>query len=396
MLTVFLVFLRLGLTSFGGPVAHLGYFRAEFVARRRWLDEAAYADLVGLSQLLPGPASSQVAMAIGLGRAGMAGAVAAWIGFTAPSAMVMLAAAYGVADLDSATAAPWLHGLRVVAVAVVALAVWTMARTLVPDRIRASIAVIAAVIALAIPTALGQMGVIALGGMIGWATTPPVNGSAATPTIVSRSDRRRGAVALVLFAGLLLGLPAFAVSQGSQALRLFDAFYRSGALVFGGGHVVLPLLRAEVVPQGWVGDNAFLAGYGFAQAMPGPLFSFATYLGALSAPEPNGWLGGLIAIVAIYLPSFLLVIGVLPFWAALRGMGPTRSALAGINAAVVGLLLAALYDPVWTTTIHSSADFALAAVALLLLALWKAPPWLVVLLGGLGGYALDRFGAILG
>ena len=396
MLLVFLTFLRLGLTSFGGPVAHLGYFRAEFVARRGWLDEAAYAEIVALCQLLPGPASSQVAIAIGLRRAGLAGAVAAWIGFTAPSVLIMLAAAYGIADLGGAAAAPWLHGLRITAVAVVALAVWNMARTLSPDRNRLSIVVAAAGIALAVPTAWGQVAAIVFGALIGSllppASEPPASAHPPGPAV----GRRRGMIALAMLVVLLLGLPILAAARDEQTLRLFSAFFRTGSLVFGGGHVVLPLLRAEVVPPGWVSDDAFLAGYGFAQAMPGPLFSFAAYLGAVSGPEPNGWRGGLIAIVAIYLPSFLLVVGVLPFWDSLRRLPTTRAALRGVNAAVVGLLLAALYDPVWIGAIHSPTDFFLAAAVLIPLAVWKAPPWLMVILGALGGYCLDQTGAIFG
>jgi chromate transporter len=394
-IAVLVAFLKLGLTSFGGPVAHLGYFRAEFVARRAWLDEAAYAEIVALCQLLPGPASSQVALAIGLRRAGLAGAFAAWIGFTAPSAVTMLLAAYGISDLGEVAAAPWLHGLRIVAVAVVALAVWSMATSLSPDRLRATIAIAAAAIALALPTALGQVTAIALGGLAGWSSARG-EAPAPAPAAVWPGGRWRGATGLALFVSLLLGLPALVAVTDDQALRLFDAFYRAGSLVFGGGHVVLPLLRAEVVPAGWMTDGTFLAGYGIVQAAPGPLFSFAAYLGAVAGPEPNGWRGALIALVAIYLPSFLLVIGVLPFWGALRSMEPTRAALRGCNAAVVGLLLAALYNPVWTTAIHGPADFALASAALILLAVWKVPPWLAVIVGAIGGYGLDRFGALVG
>jgi len=395
MLTVFLAFLRLGLTSFGGPVAHLGYFRAEFVERRRWLTEQAYADLVGFCQILPGPASSQVAIGIGLRHAGLAGAFAAWIGFTAPSAVAMVLAAYGIADFGAAMA-PWLHGLRVIAVAVVALAVWTMARSLAPDRLRAAVAVAAVAIVFAVPGPAGQVGAIVLGAIVGRIFGLPDDPHALAISGSDGKKRRLAVVALTLFVLLLAALPVLANTQGNQALRLFDAFYRSGSLVFGGGHVVLPLLRAEVVPSGWVSDGAFMSGYGLAQAMPGPLFSFAAYLGAASGPEPHGWLGGALAIVAIYLPSFLLVIGILPFWEGLRGGESTRSALRGINASVVGLLLAALFDPVWITAIHSRADFMLAAVALLLLGLWKVPAWLVVVLGAVAGYALDRAATLLG
>ena len=393
-LAVLVAFLKLGVTSFGGPVAHLGFFRTEFVARRRWLDEAAFADIVALCQILPGPASSQVGIALGLRRAGLAGALAAWIGFTLPSALAMVALAYGIGDVGAA-AAPWLHGLRVTAVAVVALALWGMARNLAPDAPRATIAVAAAALALAIPSAIGQVAAILLGGLGGWALSGD-NTEVSPINELHRQGRRLGGLALLLFTLLLLGLPALAASSGSQALRLVDSFYRTGSLVFGGGHVVLPLLRAEVVPTGWISDNTFLAGYGLAQAVPGPLFSFAAYLGAAMGPEPHGWQGALLCLAAIYLPSFLLVIGVLPFWESLRGMGPTRAALRGINAAVVGLLLAALYSPGWTTAIRGPADFAQGLVAFVLLALWKLPPWLVVILGAVGGFALDRLPALVG
>lgn len=393
-LAVLVAFLKLGVTSFGGPVAHLGFFRAEFVARRRWLDEAAFADIVALCQILPGPASSQVGIALGLRRAGLAGALAAWIGFTLPSALAMLLVAYGIGDIGPG-AAPWLHGLRVTAVAVVALALWGMARSLAPDARRATIAVAAAALALAVPTAVGQVAGITLGGLAGWIWSDK---GGETPAIGEAHDggRRLGAIALLLFVVLLLGLPIVAASSGSQALQLVDSFYRTGSLVFGGGHVVLPLLRAEVVPNGWLSDDTFLAGYGLVQAVPGPLFSFAAYLGAAMGPEPHGWQGALLCLAAIYLPSFLLVIGVLPFWETLRGMGPTRAALRGINAAVVGLLLAALYLPGWTTAVDGPADFSLGLAAFVLLALWKLPPWLVVILGAVGGFALDRAPGLFG
>ncbi len=391
-LEVLLAFGKLGLTSFGGPIAHLGYFRTEFVARRRWLSDERFADIVALCQVLPGPASSQVGLAIGLGRAGLPGAMAAWIGFTAPSALLMLLCAYGVGATDPVTVAPWLHGLRVTAVAVVALAVWSMARSLAPDRQRASIAVAAALLALAVPTSLGQIAGIIGGGLIGWLL---LDGERTGESHSESGGRRHGVAALILFAILLFGLPILDVTDRSHWLRVFDAFYRSGALVFGGGHVVLPLLRAAVVTPGWVSDDVFLAGYGLAQAVPGPLFSFATYLGAVMGPAPNGWTGGLLGLVAIYLPSFLLVLGVLPFWESLRSAAPARAALKGVNAAVVGLLLAALYAPGWTTTIRSPADFALGLAMFLLLALWKLPPWLVVILGACGGAGIAHLLPIL-
>jgi chromate transporter len=381
---VFIAFLRLGLTSFGGPIAHLGYFHEAFVVRRRWLDDRSYADLVALCQFLPGPASSQVGIAIGLSRAGYAGALAAWVGFTAPSAIAMVLFAYGLSALGNAAGSGWLQGLKVAAVAVVAVAVLGMMRTLAPDRERATIAVTAAIAMLAVPSALAQVLVIVLGGLAGAlllpAEEPPAG--AALPLAVSR---RTGAVLLALFFVLLIGLPLLAATIPAQGIKLFDAFYRAGSLVFGGGHVVLPLLQAAVVPQGWVSNDAFLAGYGAAQAVPGPLFTFAAYLGAVMSLPPNGWLGALICLVAIFLPSFLLVLGVLPFWEDLRRRSGARAALAGVNAAVVGLLIAALYDPVWTVGITSAADFALAAAAFLLLFVWQTPPWLVVLLSALAG-----------
>jgi chromate transporter len=385
---VLTVFLRLGLTSFGGPVAHIGYFREEFVNRRRWLDDRAYADLVALCQFLPGPASSQVGIAIGLLRAGYAGALAAWTGFTLPSALAMVLFAYGVSALGDVAGSGWLHGLKVAAVAVVAQAVLGMMRSLAPDRERATMAVMAAIIVLAVPSAWGQIGAIALGGLAGALVlrADASKDEAALPLKVSRAT---GTVLLAIFFILLVGLPVLAAAVPSQALWLFEAFYRAGSLVFGGGHVVLPLLQASVVPPGWVDNDTFLAGYGAAQAVPGPLFTFSAYLGAVMRPEPNGWIGATIALIAIFLPSFLLVIGALPFWAELRRRTLAQSALGGVNAAVVGLLLAALYDPVWTAGITSKGDFALAAAAFLLLFTWQTPPWLVVVLCAAGGAALS-------
>lgn len=385
---VFRVFLRLGLTSFGGPVAHLGYFRGEVVARRGWLDEAAFADIVALCQFLPGPASSQVGISLGLLRAGLPGAFAAWLGFTMPSAIAMILFGYGVTRFGSLAGAPWLHGLKIVAVAVVAQAVWGMARNLCPDRERASVAVGAAILMLWVPTAAGQIGAIAAGALLGWLMSrdhAPVQQGA---PLAIRLPRRWSIAAAALFLILLFGLPALAAAFPAQPLKLFYSFYRSGALVFGGGHVVLPLLQASVVPPGWVSDNAFLAGYGAAQAVPGPLFTFSAYLGAVMRPAPNGWLGGLLCLAAIYLPSFLLLIGALPFWDLLRRRPAVQAGLRGIDAAVVGLLLAALYRPVWQSAIFGPADFALAVAAFLLLAMWKAPPWLVVILGALGAIAI--------
>lgn len=391
-LEVLKVFTRLGLTSFGGPVAHLGYFREEFVARRKWLDDRVYADLVALCQFLPGPASSQVGIAIGLARAGYAGALAAWLGFTMPSALALLLFAYGVGALGDVSGVGWIHGLKVAAVAVVAQAVLGMMRTLAPDRERASLAVAAAAIVLAVPSAFGQIGAIALGALAGlWLPRPaaPEN-HIALPLVVGR---RAGAGFVAAFFVLLFGLPLAVAATGSHALAVFEAFYRAGSLVFGGGHVVLPLLQASVVPPGWVGNDAFLAGYGAAQAVPGPLFTFAAYLGAIMGPQPNGWAGALLCLFAIFLSSFLLVLGALPFWEDLRRRPRAQAALRGVNAAVVGLLIAALYDPVWTAGILTPGDFALGMAAFLLLFMWQTPPWLVVLLSAAGGAALAALAA---
>jgi chromate transporter len=386
---VLAVFTRLGLTSFGGPVAHLGYFRDEFVVRRKWLDDKSYADLVALCQFLPGPASSQVGIAVGLLRAGYGGALAAWIGFTLPSALALVLFAYGVSAFGDALGQGWLRGLKVVAVAVVAQAVLGMMRTLAPDRDRATLAVVAAVVVLAVPSAWGQIGAIVLGGVVGITLLrgEVAADQAALPLRVSRTT---GVIMLAIFFALLVGLPLLAAAFPGHALQAFEAFYRAGSLVFGGGHVVLPLLQASVVPPGWVGNEAFLAGYGAAQAVPGPLFTFAAYLGAVMGPQPNGWAGAALCLVAVFLPSFLLVIGALPFWDQLRRRANAQAALRGVNAAVVGLLLAALYNPVWTSGILAPADFALACIAFLLLFMWQVPPWLVVVITALGGAAIAQ------
>jgi chromate transporter len=391
-LEVFRIFLRLGLTSFGGPVAHLGYFRTEFVARRKWLDEAAFADIVALCQFLPGPASSQTGLSIGILRAGMPGALAAWLGFTMPSAIALILFGYGVGWVGDLSHAAWLHGLKIVAAAVVANAVWGMARNLCPDKERATIAVGATIIAVALPSAFGQIGAIIVGGLIGWAFLKGADVGSGAALAVG-IPRAWTLPAGILFFVLLFGLPLLKAAVPSQALAEFDAFYRSGALVFGGGHVVLPLLQAEVVPRGWVSNDAFLAGYGAAQAVPGPLFTFSAYLGTVMGPAPHGWLGALICLVAIFLPSPLLLIAALPYWETLRRMPAVQSALRGVNAAVVGILLAALYNPVWTSAIFGPRDFAIGVVAFLLLALWSVPPWLVVILGAavtalLGAFAI--------
>lgn len=381
---VFWIFLRLGLTSFGGPVAHLGYFHAEFVLRRQWLTERSYADLVALCQFLPGPASSQVGMALGLLRAGLPGALAAWLGFTLPSALLLAGLGLGLASGTAVLNAGALHGLKVVAVAVVAQAVWGMARTLCVGRARVTLMVLAACAMLLWPGVWAQVGVMLLAGAVGWwlwgrkATLASAE-QGAHEALPMRLGQRTGALLLIVFAALLVLLPLAAQWWPGRGLALFDAFYRVGALVFGGGHVMLPLLQAVVVPPGWVTADTFLAGYGAAQAVPGPLFTFAAFLGAAMVPWPGGMLGALVCLVAIFVPSFLLVAGALPFWEPLRRSAHAQAALAGVNAAVVGLLLAALYDPVWTSAILGAADFGLALLAFVALVFWRMPPWAVVL-----------------
>jgi chromate transporter len=382
-----LAFLKLGLTSFGGPIAHLGYFRAEFVERRRWLDDKSYSDLVALCQFLPGPASSQVGIALGLGRAGWLGALAAWFGFTMPSAIALILFAFGVTEWSGLASTGAVHGLKVAAVAVVAQAVWGMAKSLCPDRFRSGLAAAAALLVLAVPTALGQLAAIALGGMVGrWA----VQLSHLQPA--QHRDygvsKRVGALVLVVFGALLVLLPALAAATGLLVSSAVAVFYHAGALVFGGGHVVLPLLQAGVVPTGWVGNDAFLAGYGAAQAVPGPLFTFAAYLGAAMPAPLGGWVGGLALLFAIFLPAFLLVVGALPFWESLRQHDSVQRAMGGINAAVVGVLAAALYDPVWTSAIHSKADFGLALAAFGLLVYGRASPVVIVAGAALAGWVM--------
>ena len=385
-LEVLLVFLKLGLTSFGGPVAHLGYFRTEIVEHRRWLDEKSYSDLVALCQFLPGPASSQVGLAIGLTRAGWLGALAAWCGFTLPSAIALIVFAYGIGHWAALADSGAVHGLKVAAVAVVAQAVWGMARNLCPDRARAAIAIVAALAVLVLPTSLSQVIAIAVAGLVGWwmLELPHQQPAAHRSYGVSRTA---GAIALTVFFGLLVSLPLVAVATQSLAWTIVEGFYRAGALVFGGGHVVLPLLQATVVPAGVVTNEQFLAGYGAAQAVPGPLFTFAAYLGAVMHGPISGSTGGLALLVVIFVPAFLLVVGALPFWDALRQRGAVQSAMAGVNAAVVGILLAALYNPVWTSAIHTRADFATALAAFALLVYGRVSPLLVVLLAAAAGWA---------
>lgn len=388
-LEVLRVSTRLGLTSFGGPIAHLGYFHEEYVRRRKWIDEQSYADLVALCQFLPGPASSQVSIAIGIARARLLGGVAAWLGFTLPSALALIAFAFGIGAFASAADAGWLHGLKVVAVAVVAQAVWGMARSLCPDRERATIAILASIVTLAWPTAVGQLSSIATAGIVGLIIFPGT-ASSSLSHIRFPLSKKTGIAAWVIFFALLIGLPLLRQIQPSHALEVFDSFFRVGSLVFGGGHVVLPLLQTEVVGPGWVTNAQFVAGYGATQAVPGPLFTFSAYLGAVMAAEPNGWTGAAVALVAIFLPSFLLIAGALPFWDILRSVPAFQSALKGINAAVVGLLLTALYKPVWTSAIFAPADFGLGLFAFGLLMFWKFPPWLVVILTAAGGEAIAR------
>lgn len=384
---VFRVALHLGLTSFGGPVAHLGYFRTEYVLRRRWLDERAFADLVALCQFLPGPASSQVGIGIGLSRAGYAGAIAAWLGFTLPSAVILVLFAYGVSVLGDPTGAGWLQGLKVAAVAVVAHAVLGMIRSMASDRARATMAVVAAVLVLAVPGAAGQVAAIVCGGVAGYVGLRGDAAGLPAPGLPLAVGRRAALLAAGLFAGLLLLLPILAAATSSRTIDLIDVFYRAGALVFGGGHVVLPLLEDAVVAPGLVSPDVFLAGYGATQAVPGPLFTVSAFLGASLNGAPTGVVGAIVCLFAIFLPSFLLVVAALPYWESLRRMPAAQAALAGVNAAVVGLLVAALYDPVWRTGITGPFDFGLAAVAFVLLAAWKAPPWAVVGLCAAAGWA---------
>lgn len=386
-LEVFWAFLKLGLTSFGGPVAHLGYFRTEFVDRRGWLDEKSYADLVALCQFLPGPASSQVGMALGLQRAGWLGSLMAWVGFTLPSAMALIAFAYGIAQYSGLAASGAVQGLKIVAVAVVAQAVWGMAKSLCPDRMRAALAIFAALLTLGLPSWLGQVGAILACGLVGWLLVQLPH-QEPVPHVGYGVSRTAGTLALLLFAVLLFGLPLLVVATGSPLWALVEGFYRSGSLVFGGGHVVLPLLQSTVVPGGAVSNAEFLAGYGAAQAVPGPLFTFAAYLGAVMNGPLSGWQGGLLFLVVIFVPAYLLVVGALPFWDALRQRDAVRNAMAGVNAGVVGILLSALYDPVWTSAIHGRADFGLALAAFGLLVYARISPVLVVLLGAVAGWLL--------
>jgi chromate transporter len=386
---VLCAFLKLGLISFGGPIAHIGYFRDEFVTRRRWLDDATYTDLVALCQFLPGPTSSQVGFSLGLMRAGYLGGLAAWTGFTLPSAILLVLFAYGAHALVGPVGVGLLHGLKLVAVAIVAQAVFGMARALCPDPQRASIAALAMVLILYSSSSITQIAAILLGGVAGLllCRTPTPLSAAPIPMPVSR---RAGVAALAIFTLLLIGLPLLLRFGSYPSVALFDAFYRSGALVFGGGHVVLPLLRDAFVGSGWVSDSAFLAGYGAAQAVPGPLFTFAAYLGAVVRPTPHGISGAVLGLIGIFLPGMLVLVGTLPFWDILRSRAAAQSVMRGINAAVVGLLGAALYSPVWTSSISTSADLSVALFGFVLLTAWRARPLWVVIMGALSGIALAQ------
>lgn len=387
---VFRVFLKLGLTSFGGPIAHLGYFRDEIVVRRGWLSEAAYAELVALCQFLPGPASSQLGFALGMRRAGWGGALAAFIAFTVPSAVLLTLFALSAASLSGPIASGALHGLKIVAVAIVAQAVLGMARNLCPDRERAGIAVLAVILLAFLPSELAMIASIVLGAALGIGLGRADKSLAANDRIAVPVTKAQGRIALIIFLGLLVGLPL--LSGYSTPIEVISSFYRAGAFVFGGGHVVLPLLEAGVVSPGWVTQDEFLAGYGAAQAVPGPLFTFASYLGVLLVPEPNGITGALIVLCALFLPGFLLLIAALPYWEQFRGLPKARSAMQGANAAVVGILGAALYSPVFTSAVSDMRDFALATICLVALVMWKARPWVVVLVAALGGVGLGLVG----
>jgi chromate transporter len=378
------IFLRLGLTCFGGPIAHIGYFRDEFVVRRKWLDEQAYADLVALCQFLPGPASSKVGFSIGLMRAGYLGALTAWTGFTLPSAIALVLFAYGASALGGPAGTGLVHGLKLVAVAIVAQAVWGMARSLCPDKERASIACVAALMLLFSTSSLAQIGAIVLGGIAGLllCRAEQNNGAGHIAMPVSRTA---GLVALAAFCILLAGLPVLAQLAPSSGIALFEAFYRSGALVFGGGHVVLPLLREAVVAPGWVSDDVFLTGYGAAQAVPGPLFTFGAYLGVVVKGSVHGLAGAAIALIGIFLPGMLILLAALPFWDNFRKRLAAQAMMRGVNAAVVGILGAALYNPVWTSTVQGPRDFAIALVGFVLLTAWRAPPLVVVAFSAVAG-----------
>ncbi len=383
LLEILTVSTRLGLSSFGGPTAHLGYFHEEYVRRKKWMDEKSYADLVALAQFLPGPASSQVGIGIGLMRGGILGGLTSFIGFTLPSVIVLIAFALLLTNYDVADAG-WISGLKIVAVAVVAHAVMGMAKKLAPDLKRKAIVLLALIGTLMWQTAFTQVGVILIAALIGFLIYRNETDTDDKETKFPIS-KKIASVCLILFFTLLFLLPVIKEVTGSYWIAVFDSFYRSGSLVFGGGHVVLPLLEQELVPNGWVTQEEFLAGYGATQAVPGPLFTFAAYLGAVM----NGWFGGLFATAAIFLPAFLLIVGALPFWDALRSNRKVKGAIMGVNAAVVGILISAFYTPIWTSSIAEPIDFALAAVLFSMLAFWKLPPWIVVVTGAVGGILIS-------
>ena len=379
LIEIFLVSTRLGLTSFGGPTAHLGYFHEEYVRRRKWMDEKSYADLVALCQFLPGPSSSQVGIGIGIMRAGILGGITSFIGFTFPSAVVLIVFALLMTGFDVGNSG-WIHGLKIVAVAIVAHAIIGMAKSLTPDLKRKTIAIFALLVTLLWQTAFSQVGVILIAALIGYFLLKQKNDGAVGQSRFPVS-KRVGGFCLLLFVGLLVALPLLKEATGSYWLAMFDSFYRSGSFVFGGGHVVLPLLEKEFIPAGWMSEESFLAGYGVTQAVPGPLFTFAAYIGTVM----NGWQGGLVATVAIFLPAFLLVIGALPFWDQLRNHPKIAGAIMGMNAAVIGILIAALYTPIWTSSILEAKDFGLAVILFSMLSYWKLSPWVVVATGILAG-----------
>ena len=385
-LSLFLIFLKLGCTSFGGPVAHLGYFRNEFVARRKWLDEQSYADLIAFCQFLPGPASSQVGLSIGLYRAGIWGAFMAWIGFCLPSVIALILFAKGVANLDHATTVKLIHGLKVVAVAVVAKAVWSMATKLCFEKIRLTLMSLACIATLLFPHFVTQVFVMLVSAMFGLLFLKMDNKAEIARKSIIIHSRRLGILSIAAFFIILTSLFWIDSFTDSIELIISSTFFKTGAMVFGGGHVVLPLLSSELVPRGWISQDLFMAGYGATQAVPGPLFTFSAYLGASILELKNAWFGGFMCLTAIYLPSFLLIYGGLPFWENIRSHAKIQSSLSGLNAAVVGLLLAALYDPVWTGAIHSAQDFSLALASFILLMYWKSPTWLIVLLCSLYGW----------
>ncbi|MEK5442192.1 chromate transporter [Fredinandcohnia sp. FSL W7-1320] len=385
LLEILFVSTRLGLTSFGGPVAHLGYFHEEYIRRRKWMDEKTYADLVALCQFLPGPASSQVGIGIGVMRAGVLGGIVSFLGFTLPSVIALILFAVILQGFNIGTVG-WIHGLKLVAVAVVAHAILGMAQKLTPDLKRKSLALFALVGTLLWQTAFTQVGVILIAAIFGFILFKNQTDNETT-NLQFPISRKFAVFCLTLFFGLLLLLPILREVTSLEWIAMFDSFYRSGSLVFGGGHVVLPLLEREFVPTGWLSEEAFLAGYGAAQAVPGPLFTFAAYLGAVI----NGWQGGLLATVAIFLPAFLLILGTLPFWDSVRRNPKIRGALMGVNAAVVGILISAFYHPIWTSTVYAPIDFAFAAILFSMLVYWKLPPWIVVVTGAIGGAAISLF-----